>query len=85
MLFMTTDQIKFQIYRKIDNLDASGLKELYGLITNYLNSKKDSSDWIGVSDYEKTEIGIAIEQLKENEGISHNDVMKALRKKYSNA
>jgi len=85
MLFMTTDQIKFQIYRKIDNLDASELKELYGLITNYLNSKKDSSDWIGVSDYEKTEIGIAIEQLKENEGISHNDVMKALRKKYSNA
>jgi hypothetical protein len=40
---MSTDEIKLQIFRQVDTLDATKLKEFYGVLLNYVNSKKETT------------------------------------------
>ena len=82
---MSTEEIKLQIFRQVDALEGARLKEFYGMMMNYLNSSKDTLDWIGVTDIEKNGIEEAIKELNENKGITHEDVMGKLKNKYIHA
>ena len=82
---MSNEELKLQIFRQVDALDASKLKEFYGLMLNYINSKKDTTEWMGVSDVEKHAIEEAIKQMNDGKGISHEQVMAKMKSKYSHA
>lgn len=82
---MSIEEIKLQIFRQVDSLDAAKLKEFYGIMLNYINGKKETDEWIGVNSFEKQGIIDSIEELNDGKGIPHEQVMARLREKYNHA
>jgi hypothetical protein len=82
---MTVSDLKLKIFRQIDSLEKSRLEEFYGLLMNYVNGKKDISDWDKLSDTQKQGILDAIDELDSKKGVSNKFVIDKFRKKYSNA
>ena len=80
---MTVSDLKLKIFRQIDSLEKNRLEEFYGVLLNYINGKKDISDWDKLSLAQKKGLMDAIDQLESGQGISHNDVIDNLRKKYN--
>jgi hypothetical protein len=80
---MTVSDLKLKIFRQIDSLEKNRLEEFYGLLLNYVNSKKDISDWERLTPVQKQGLMDAIDQMDSGKGISHNDVIDKLRKKYN--
>jgi hypothetical protein len=80
---MTVSDLKLKIFRKIDSLEKNRLEEFYGLLLNYINGQKDISDWNKLTLAQKQGLMDAIDQLDSGKGISHNDVIDKLRKKYN--
>ena len=81
---MTVSDLKLKIFRQIDSLEKSRLEEFYGLLMNYVNGKKDISDWDKLSDSQKKGILDAIDELDSKKGVSNKVVIDKFRKKYSN-
>jgi hypothetical protein len=79
---MKSAELKSEILRQVDNFDASKLEEFYGVMLNFINSKRDSDEWVGVSDMEKETIVAAINEMESGYGKSHAEVISKLRKKY---
>jgi hypothetical protein len=82
---MTVSDLKLKIFRQIDSLEKSRLEEFYGLLLNYVNGKKDVSDWDKLSTAQKQGILDAIEEVDSEKGIAHKVVLDKFRKKYFNA
>ena len=82
---MTVSDLKLKIFRQIDSLEKSRLEEFYGLLLNYVNGKKDISDWDKLSETQKQGILNALEELDSKKGISNKVVIDKFRTKYSNA
>ena len=82
---MTVSDLKLKIFRQIDSLEKSRLEEFYGLLMNYVNGKKDISDWDKLSDTQKQGILDAIDELDSKKRVSNKVVIDKFRKKYSNA
>ncbi len=82
---MSTEELKLQIFRQVDTLDRSKLKEFYGVMLNYLNSNIDTAEWIGVSDIEQHGIEEAIKEMNGNKGIANEQVMVNMKNKYIHA
>ncbi len=82
---MTVSDLKLKIFRQIDSLEKSRLEEFYGLLMNYVNGKKDISDWDKLSNTQKQGILDAIDELDSKKGVSNKLVIDKFRKKYSNA
>ena len=82
---MTVSDLKLKIFRQIDSLEKSRLEEFYGLMMNYLNGKKDISDWEKLSEAQKKGIFDAIYEIDSDKGKSNKAVFDKFRKKYSNA
>ena len=82
---MTVSELKLQLFRQIDNLEKSKLEELYGVVTNFINSSKDISDWDKLSDNQKQGLLDAIEEIKKGQGTSHEEVMNKFHSKYPHA
>ena len=82
-LKMSTEEIKLQIFRQVDSFDAAKLKEFYGIMLNFINSERDTDEWIGVSSSEKQGIIDAMEEMNDGKGIPHDQVMARLREKYT--
>jgi hypothetical protein len=80
---MTVSDLKLKIFRQIDSLEKNRLEEFYGLLLNYINGKKDISDWDRLTLAQKQGLMDAIDQLDSDKGIPHNDVIDKLRKKYN--
>jgi hypothetical protein len=80
---MTVSDLKLKIFRQIDSLEKNRLEELYGLLLNYINGKKDISDWERFTPAQKKGLMDAIDQLDSGKGIPHKDVIDKLRKKYN--
>jgi hypothetical protein len=80
---MTVSDLKLKIFRQIDSLEKNRLEEFYGLLLNYINGKKDISDWDKLTLAQKQGLMDAIDQLDSGKGISHNDVIDKLRRKYN--
>lgn len=81
---MNATEIKIELFRKLDSLDVKNLKEVYGLLLNYINTKNDYAEWNQLSDIQKNAIQIGLKQLDKGQGIAHKDIMKKYRNKYSN-
>jgi len=58
---MTVSDLKLKIFRQIDSLERNRLEELYGVLLNFLNEKKDISDWERLTEEQKQGIFDAIE------------------------
>ncbi len=82
---MTASDLKLKIFRQIDSLEKNRLEELYGVFLNYINEKKDISDWERLSEEQKQGIFDAIEEIELGKGITNEKVMSKIRKKYSHA
>jgi hypothetical protein len=80
---MNIAELKIKIFRQVDSLDSNKLEEFYGLMMNYINSKKEVDEWIGVNDDEIQGIEAAIKELDAGKGIPHAQVMSKLRKKHT--
>lgn len=80
---MSTEEIKFRIFRQVDAFDSAKLKEFYGIMQNYINSKKDTDEWIGVSKTEQEGIRVALNEIDAGKEIPHEEVMSKLRYKDS--
>ena len=50
---MTVSDLKLKIFRQDDSLEKNRLEEFYGVMMNYLNSKKDITDWEKLSEAQK--------------------------------
>ena len=79
---MTVSDLKLKIFRQIDSLEKSRLEEFYGLLMNYVNGKKDVSDWDKLSDAQKQGILDAIDEIDSKKGVSNKVVIDKFRKKY---
>jgi hypothetical protein len=82
---MSTEELKLQIFRQVDTLDSLKLKEFYGVMLNYLNSNKDTAEWIDVSTAEKHGIEEAIMEINDGKGIDNEQVMANMKSKYIHA
>lgn len=82
---MTASDLKLKIFRQIDSLEGKRLEELYGILLNFINEKKEVSDWETMTDEQKQGIIDAIEEIESGKGISDDMVMNKIRKKYSHA
>jgi hypothetical protein len=82
---MTVSDLKLKIFRQIDSLEKNRLEEFYGLLINYINSKRDISDWDKLSDAQKQGLLEAIDQLESGKGVSNKAVFDKFRKKYTDA
>jgi len=82
---MSTEELKLQIFRQVDALDANKLRELHGIMRNFINSNKNIDDWAQMSDSEKQGIEDAISELSQGKCIVHNDVMANLARKFNRA
>jgi len=80
---MTVSDLKIKIFRQIDSLEKNRLEEFYGLLINYINGKKDISDWKRLSPAQKQGLMDAVDELDSNKGASHKVVIGKLRKKYN--
>ena len=82
---MTVSDLKLKIFRQIDSLEKSRLEEFYGLLMNYVNGKKDISDWDKLSELQKQGILDAIDELDSKKGVANKVVIDKFRKKHSDA
>ena len=81
---MTASDLKLKIFRQIDSLEGKRLEELYGVLLNFINDKKDVSDWSRLSDEQKQGIYNAIEEIDDEKGISNAKIISKIRNKFSN-
>lgn len=79
---MSTEELKLQMFRQIDSLEGQKLRELYGVVQNYLSSKVDPGEWFGVSNDHQAGILEAIEELDQGKSKPHSELMSHLRLKY---
>ena len=82
---MTVSDLKLKIFRQIDSLERNRLEELYGVLLNFINEKKDIGDWERLTDGQKQGIFDAIEEIELGKGIPNEKVMSKIRKKYPHA
>jgi len=82
---MSTAEIKLKIFREIDSFEERELNEFYGILSNFINSKRDLNDWDSLSTDQKEGILKAINQIDAGKGISHDKVISKFKKKYTNA
>ena len=80
---MGTAEIKLKLFREIDLLDESKLREVYGLLFNFLNKENDTEEWNALSLVQQTGLLNAIDELNSSEGTDHKTIMDKLRKKYA--
>ena len=82
---MTISELKLKIFRHIDSLEKDRLEEFYGLLINYINGKRDITEWDNLSVSQKQGILDAIDEIDSGKGIPNKTVLDKYRKKYSNA
>jgi len=82
---MTVAELKLKIFRQIDSLEKNRLEELYGVLKNFINGKKDIGDWEKLTEEQKQGIIDAIDEIDSGKGIPHEKVMAKIRKNYLHA
>ena len=82
---MKSSELKLKIFREIDSLEGSELNEFYGILSNFINGKKEIEDWNSLSEEQRTGIENALVQINSGKGIPHIEVISKFRYKYKNA
>ena len=80
---MNIAELKLKFFRQIDGLDKDKLEEAYGVLLNYINSKDDLDEWNNLTIEQQKGIIDSIEQLEDNQEISHKSVMTKYKNKYN--
>ena len=80
---MNIAELKLKFFRQIDSLDKDKLEEAYGVLLNYINSKDDLYEWNNLTVEQQKGIIDSIEQLENNQGTSHKEVMNKYKNKYN--
>jgi len=81
---MTVSELKLKLFRQIDALEKGKLEEIYGVLINYINGQKDTSEWDKLSEYQRSGILDAIDEIDDGKGIPNKVILKKYYKKYSN-
>jgi hypothetical protein len=82
---MTTSDLKLKIFRQIDSLEKKRLEELYGVLVNFVNSKKDVKDWDNLSEEQKQGVFDAINEIDSGKGISNEQVLAMIKNQFGHA
>jgi hypothetical protein len=82
---MNTAEIKLEIFRKLDSLDNNKIKDLYGLVLNFVNQQKSIEEWHELSEEQRQGLLIAEDQIKNGQGIPHAQIVSKFKKKLINA
>lgn len=80
---MNIAELKLKFFRQIDGLDKDKLEEAYGVLLNYINSKDDLDEWSKLTVEQQKGIIDSIQQIENNEGIAHKEVMRKYKNKYN--
>jgi len=80
---MNIAELKLKFFRQIDDLDEDKLEQAYGVLLNYINGKDDLDEWSNLTVGQQKGIIDSIEQLENNQGISHEEVIKKYKNKYN--
>jgi predicted transcriptional regulator len=79
---MNDTEIKAKLFQQIDKLKNERLIELYGVVSNFINSSDNSEEWDKLTSAQKTGIEYGLAELENGKWEEHNIVMEELRKKY---
>ncbi|HTK21493.1 MAG TPA: hypothetical protein VL442_18365 [Mucilaginibacter sp.] len=79
---MKTAEIKLDLHHKIDNAGSKQLKEIYGLVLNYLNGNSTTEEWDSLSDAQQKKIIQGLEEANAGLGTPAKDIIKKTREKY---
>ena len=72
---MTVSDLKLKLFRQIDSLEKYRLEELYGVLLNFFNGKKDVDDWNKLTEEQKQGLFEAIEEIESGQGIPNEAVI----------
>ncbi|MHC1777782.1 MAG: hypothetical protein AB9834_20450 [Lentimicrobium sp.] len=72
---MTVSDLKLKLFRQIDSLEKNRLEELYGVLLNFFNGKKDVDDWNKLTEEQKQGLFEAIEEIESGQGIPNEAVI----------
>src|SRR5262245_48274551 len=79
---MNVAEIKTDLHEKIEHADSKQVKEIYGLVLNYLNGQESEDVWDTLSEYQKDRITKSLKQAEEGLGTSVEEAVKNIRDKY---
>jgi len=80
---MEAAALKIELHDKIEHADLKQLKEIYGLIVNYLNSNYDVTEgWESLSEYQKQQILKGLEEADADLGVPATEVIQRAREKH---
>jgi predicted Fe-S protein YdhL (DUF1289 family) len=80
---MDASELKIELWKKIESLNADKLQSVYVLIMNYLDGAHDSGEWISMHESEKQAILDGIRQIEKGISAEHQMVLNESRKKYA--
>jgi len=79
---MNDTEIKTKLFQQIVRLKNERLIELYGVVSNFINSSDDSEEWEKLSSAQKKGLEYGLAELENGKWVEHSVVMDELRKKY---
>ena len=79
---MKATELRSDLQKKIEAMNAHQLKEVYALFLNYYNSKENTEEWAELPDWQKEKISAGILQANTNMTKPLSEVTARLRKKY---
>ena len=75
-------EIKKKLIDEIEHSSPQTLKDIYGLIINYLNGKSSDDEWERLSETQKKHFNLSIQQAELNQISSVENVLQEMREKY---
>ena len=79
---MNYTEVKIKLIQQIESLKDDRLIELYGVVTNFINSADNSEEWNKLTAAQKNGLEYGLAELNEGKEIEYSVVMEELMKKY---
>jgi hypothetical protein len=79
---MKTADIKLELHSVIDNAPSGKLKDMYGLIVNYLNGSSVSEEWDVLPQNEQEKTLLSLQQSYKKQGNTLSEITARLKAKY---
>ncbi len=72
---MSSADLKIDLFRKLDQLNARDLSEAYGVLLNFINSNSDIDEWEELTLKQRNAIKEGVKQLDNDEGRPHTAIL----------
>jgi hypothetical protein len=79
---MDDSEIKIKLFKQIDTLNNERLVELFGIVSNFINSTDNPDEWDNLTKIQRKGLKYGLAELDEGKGLEHSVVMEELKKKY---